>query len=165
MWGTPAQRRLDVTATLAGGAKLWGRLYPSNGTTAVLAQTGNAGEAAQTLFNVMTLRGGTATLKGNLVEGGADLNLDIKNVRMVKAPTMRQILSEASLKTVNDTLNNEGVLFTDVVAPVKLRDHRLLVGESRATGPSLGVTAKGVVDMAAEGHLRRRRQYGAGSWA
>ncbi|HWE46444.1 MAG TPA: DUF3971 domain-containing protein [Caulobacteraceae bacterium] len=147
VWGAPAQRRLDVTATLAGGARLWGRLYPSDGTTAVLAQTTNAGEAAQTLFNIMTLRGGTATLNGKLVDGGADLNLVVKNVRMVKAPTMRQILTEASLKTVNDTLNNEGVLFTNVVAPVKLRDHRILVGESRATGPSLGVTAKGVADL------------------
>ena len=148
VWGAPAQRRLDVTAVLAGGAKVWGRLYPANGGTAILAQTGDAGEAAQTLFNIMTLRGGTATLNGKLVEGGADLNLEMKNVRMVKAPTMREILTEASLKSVSETLNTpEGVLFTNVVAPVKLRDHRLLVGESRATGPSLGVTAKGVVDL------------------
>jgi hypothetical protein len=148
VWGAPAQRRLDVTATLSGGGRLWGRLYPANGGEAILAQTENVGEAAQTLFNIMTLRGGTATLNGKLVEGGADLNLEMKNVRMVKAPTVRQILTQASLSSVNDTLNsNEGVLFTNVVAPVKLRDHRLLVGESRATGPSLGVTAKGVVDL------------------
>ena len=147
VWGAPAQRRLDVTAILSGGAKVWGRLYPANGGTAVLAQTGDAGEAAQTLFNITTLRGGTATINGKLVEGGADLNLEMKNVRMVKAPTMREILTEASLKSVNETLNTEGVLFTTVVAPVKLRDHRLLVGESRATGPSLGVTAKGVADL------------------
>jgi hypothetical protein len=148
VWGAPAQRRLDVTATLSGGARLWGRLYPANGGEAIRAETENVGEAAQTLFNIMTLRGGTATLNGKLVDGGADLNLEMKNVRMVKAPTVRQILTEASLSSVNDTLNsNEGVLFTNVVAPVKLRDHRLLVGESRATGPSLGVTAKGVVDL------------------
>ena len=112
----------------------------------MLAQTGDAGEAAQTLFNIMTLRGGTAILNGKLVEGGADFTLEMKNVRMVKAPTMRQILTEASLKSVNDTLNTEGVLFT-TVGPVKLRDHRLLVGDARATGPSLGVTAKGVADL------------------
>ncbi len=147
VWGPPAVRRLDVTAALASGAKVWGRIYPSAGGQAVLAQTADAGEAAKALFNVQTLRGGSAVLTGKLVEGGADLTLEMKNVRIVKAPTVSAVLTEASLKDVNASLNNEGVLFTNVTAPVQLRGQRLMIGESRATGPSLGITAKGIADL------------------
>jgi hypothetical protein len=140
-------RRLDVTAAMAGGAKVWGRLYPAAGGTAIIAQTTDAGEAARTLFDLQTLKGGTATLTGKLVDGGADLQLEMKNVRLVRAPTMAQILTLASLRGLADTLNGEGIMFSNIVAPVQVRGRRIIVGEARATGSALGLTTKGVADM------------------
>jgi hypothetical protein len=150
VWGAPAVRRLDVSAVMTGGAKVWGRLYPVAGGTAILAQTADAGQAAKTLFDLQTLRGGSAVLSGKLVDGGADLMLEMKNVRLIKAPTMAQILTLASLRGLADTLNGEGVLFSNVVAPVKIRGHKLYVGDARATGSALGLTTKGVADMSSD---------------
>ena len=147
VWGPEAVRRMDVTAQTSAGSRMSGRLYPLTGGTALQVQAANAGDAARTLLGVTSLKGGTAVLTGRLVEGGADLNLQMKNVRLVKAPTMAQILTLASLRGLADTLNGEGVLFTVVDAPVQVRGRRVIVGESRATGSALGLTTRGVADL------------------
>ncbi len=147
VWGAVNVRRLDVTAVMASGAKVWGRVYPAAGGAAIIAQTSDAGEAAKTLFDMQTLKGGSAVLSGKLVDGGADLNLEMKNVRLVHAPAMAQILTVASLRGLADTMNGDGVLFSNVVVPLQIRGHRVNVGDSRATGSALGLTAKGYVDL------------------
>jgi hypothetical protein len=147
VWGGSNVRRLDVTAVMGNGAKVWGRFYPAAGGTAVIAQTSDAGEAAKTLFDMQSLKGGSAVLSGKLVDGGADLKLEMKNVRLVHAPAMAQILTVASLRGLADTLNGDGVLFSNVVAPLEIRNHRVIVGDARATGSALGLTAKGYVDL------------------
>jgi hypothetical protein len=148
VWGgAPALRRLDISASMAGGGRVSGKLYPSGGSMMVLAQATDAGEAARTLFNLQTVKGGNATVTGKLVDGGADLTLEMRNVRLVKEPTVSQILAAGSLRSEAENLNGQGVLFSYVYAPVQLRGNRMLVGESRATGAALGVTAKGVVDL------------------
>jgi hypothetical protein len=150
-WGDAvAERRLDVTAATVGGGRVKGRLYPSGGFTAIAAETADTGELARTLFGLKTLRGGRGVLTGRLVDGGADLDVEIANVRLVKAPTMAQILTLASLQGLADTLNGEGVMFNRVVAPVQVRGRRIIVGEARATGQALGLTTKGVADLGAD---------------
>jgi len=142
--------KLDLTAATTGGGKLKGRLFPLAGATAVSAETDDAGDVARTLFGIKSLKGGRGTLSGRLVPGGADLNVEIKDVRLVRAPTMAQILTMASLQGLADTLNGEGVLFTRVVAPVQVRGRRIVIGEARATGSALGLTTKGVADLGAD---------------
>jgi hypothetical protein len=150
VWGPEPVRKFDVVAQTSAGSRMWGKLYPLNGAAGVQVQVANAGDAARTLFGVTSLKGGTAVMTGRLVEGGADLNLQMKNVRLVKAPTMAQILTLASLRGLADTLNGEGVLFTTVDAPVQIRGRRIIVGEARATGSALGLTTKGVADLSSD---------------
>jgi hypothetical protein len=142
-----ASPRLDVTALTAGGGKVSGRVAPDANGAAITAQASDAGDLARTLFGVSSLKGGAAVLNGRLVQGGADLNVEMKNVRVVKAPAMAQLLTMASLRGLADTLNGEGVMFTTVKAPLEIRGRKLMVGESRASGPALGITTKGVADL------------------
>lgn len=149
-WGEVKDRRLEATARTVGTATLKLSLAPAGATTSVHAETADAGAAAQALFGLATIRGGKAVVTGRLVADGADLTLDARDVRLVKAPTMAQILTLGSLDGLADTLNGEGVRFSRVVAPVKLRGDRLTIAEARATGSALGLTAKGYADLGAE---------------
>jgi len=142
--------KLDLTAATTGGGKVKGRLFPLAGATAVSAETDDAGDLARTLFGIKSLKGGRGVLTGRLVPGGADLNVELRDVRLVRAPTMAQILTMASLQGLADTLNGDGVLFNRVVAPLQVRGRRIVVGEARATGSALGLTTKGVADLGAD---------------
>lgn len=144
VWGGPTSTRLDITASTVNGGKLHGRLFPQGGFTGLTVETTDAGEAARGLFGVKDLKGGRATITGHLVDGGADLEVEVQDVRVVHAPAMAQLLTVASFKGLADTLNGEGVLFDRVVAPVQVRGSRLVLGEARATGSALGITAEGV---------------------
>lgn len=149
-WGGVADRRLEGSARTVGTAVLRLTVSPAAGVTAIRAETADAGAAAQALFGLTSLKGGKGVVTGKLVEGGADLNLDARDVRLVRAPTMAQILTLGSLDGLADTLNGEGVRFSRVVAPVKLRGSKVIVGEARATGSALGFTTQGVADLDAE---------------
>jgi hypothetical protein len=149
VWGGPATTRLEVTAYTVNGGKLHGRLFPQGGFTGVQADTTDAGEIARGLFQVKDLKGGKAVINGRLVENGADLKVEVQDVRVIHAPAMAQLLTLGSFKGLADTMNGDGVLFTKVEAPFQIRGSRLILGEARATGAALGLTAEGGADMAA----------------
>jgi hypothetical protein len=147
VWGGPQITRLDISASTVNGGRFKGRLFPQNGFVAVSADTTDAGEVAKGLFGVKDLKGGRANITGRLVEGGADLNVEVHDVRVVHAPAMAQLLTVASFKGLADTLNGDGVLFTRVWAPVQIRGSRLTLNDARATGSALGITAQGMADI------------------
>jgi hypothetical protein len=147
LWGGPQVTRLDISAQTVNGGRFKGRLFPQNGFVAVQADTTDAGEVAKGLFGVKDLKGGHASINGRLVEGGADLNVEVHDVRVVHAPAMAQLLTVASFKGLADTLNGEGMLFTRVWAPVQIRGSKLVLADARATGSALGITAQGVADI------------------
>lgn len=149
VWGGRQSTRLDIAAQTVNGGRVRGRLFPQGGLVAVAAETTDAGEVAKGLFGVKDLKGGSARITGHLVEGGADLQVELHDVRVVHAPAMAQLLTVASFKGLADTLNGEGVLFNHVVAPLEVRGSRLVLGEARATGSALGITAEGVADLQA----------------
>jgi hypothetical protein len=71
----------------------------------------------------------------------------MRNVRLVRAPMLAQILTMGSLRGMADTLNGEGISFSRVIAPMRLRGSRLTIPDARAGGGSLGLTGKGFVDL------------------
>lgn len=148
VWGAQvASRRFDLTAYGVAGSRITGRLAPSGGFSAIQAQAANAGDAARTLFGFPSLSGGVAKISGKLVEGGADLDIQMSNVRLVKAPAMAQILTMASFRGLADTLNGEGVMFNTIEAPLQIRGPRLTIQGARATGSALGLTTRGVANL------------------
>ncbi len=76
---------------------------------------------------------------------GADGNalVTMSNVRLKDAPLVAQLFSLASLQGLADVLSGEGVMFTEVNAPVKFVGSRIDLPGMRATGPAMGLTARG----------------------
>ncbi len=70
------------------------------------------GAAADALFGTHSLKGGHGVISGRLVDGGADLDIQMTKVRVVKANALAKILTLGSLHATSDTLNGAGIEFT-----------------------------------------------------
>jgi len=66
---------------------------------------------------------------------------------MIDAPAFTKLIGIMSLTGVLDALQGEGLNFNILDAPFKLENGVLNLTQARASGPSLGVTASGQVDM------------------
>ena len=142
------QRRLDVSLGRDDGSQLVAlQLYPDAADMAVRGQVSDVGEAGYVIFGRHAFQGGKAEVTGHLVEGGADLKVEMSKVRLMKTPALARILTLGSLRGMADTMNGAGVEFTKVVAPVSIRGARLVIGHARATGPAMGITTQGVIDI------------------
>ena len=149
VWGAPEARRLTIAAATTAGSAVSGRAYADKGGTALALKVADLGDLAKSLGAFSDLEGGQATGNGRLAPGGYDITFDIRDVRVVRAPAMAQLLTVASLQGLADTLNGTGIYFARIHAPVKVRGSQMTLGQTRATGPALGLTAKGVVDLEA----------------
>ena len=105
----------------------------------------DAGFLAEAFFGVDFLSGGELNLSGTLGDRGAPSRLmaRIRNARLTNAPFVTQILSLASLRGLSDTLSGDGVLFTEIVAPITIGGGRYVIEGGRASGPALGLTVNG----------------------
>ncbi len=143
-----AQRRLDVSVGKDDGSQLVSmQLYPDSGGMAVRGQVSDVGEAYYVVFGRRSFQGGKGEVTGRLVDGGADLRFEMSKVRVVKATALAKILTVGSLRGMADTLNGTGIEFTKVVAPISIRGSRISIARARATGPAMGVTTQGVIDI------------------
>jgi hypothetical protein len=148
VWGGGDQRRLELAVLRDDGRSLVNLgLFPDAAGMAIRGEVSDVGETALQVFGRQSFRGGHATVNGRLAPGGADLQVEIRKVRLVKAPAMARILTVGSLHGMSDLLNGEGIEFTEVVAPVSIRGSRLSIGHARATGPAMGVTTQGFFDI------------------
>ena len=143
-----AQRRLDVSVGRDDGSQIMAlQLYPDATGMAVRGQVSDVGDAAFAVFGRRAFQGGKGEVTGHLVDGGADLRFEMTKVRVVKAPALARILTVGSLHGMADTLNGAGIEFTKIVAPISIRGSRLSIARARATGPAMGITTQGVIDI------------------
>jgi hypothetical protein len=103
----------------------------------------DAGFGARVLLKLDYLIGGKLALDGSFKGANGEAQVTITDVRMKEAPLVAQIFSLASLRGLADVLSGEGVLFTSVDAPVKIQDGRIDLPGLRASGPAMGITARG----------------------
>jgi hypothetical protein len=147
-WGGEQRRALDLAVARDDGSSLITlRLNPDAAGMAISGQVSDVGEAALAVFGQRQFKGGQASVNGRLVQGGADLHVEMSKVRLVQAPALARILTVGSLKGMADTLNGSGIEFAKVSAPVSIRGGRLNIGRARATGPAMGITTSGVIDI------------------
>jgi hypothetical protein len=147
-WGGEVRRPLDLSVAREDGSSLIAlRLTPDPAGAAISGKVSDVGEAALAIFGQRQFRGGQATVNGRLVQGGADLHVEMTKVRLIQAPALARMLTMGSLKGMADTLNGAGIEFVKVTAPVEVRGGRLNIGRSRATGPAMGITTQGVIDI------------------
>jgi hypothetical protein len=145
--GGDGRKPLDLSVSREDGASLIAlRLSPDAAGMSINGQVSDVGEAAFAVFAQRPFRGGKASVNGRLVQGGADLQVQMSKVRLVEAPGLTRILTIGALRGVAEA-GGGGIEFTKVSVPVQIRGSRLNIGRARATGPSQGVTTQGVIDI------------------
>ncbi|MBV8575802.1 MAG: hypothetical protein JOZ58_12315 [Acetobacteraceae bacterium] len=117
--------------------------------------TGDATDAGELLraFDIMdTMQGGRLTVSGNYNDTRADHPLSgsaqIEDFRIRNAPGLARVLQAMTLYGLVQLAQGPGLGFTRAIAPFTLAGNTLTLGEARAFNPSLGLTAKGQVDLA-----------------
>jgi hypothetical protein len=75
---------------------------------------------------------------------------EIENFRIGNAPALAKLLQAMTLYGLVEVMQGPGLGFTRLVAPFRLTDDALDLADARAFSPSLGLTAKGRLDLAAE---------------
>ncbi|MEZ5936676.1 MAG: DUF3971 domain-containing protein [Hyphomonadaceae bacterium] len=126
-----ADRKLNVTVT------------PEDGVRHISVQADDAGFGARVLLKTDYLSGGRLSLDGVFREHGADVDLVLTDVRLKNAPLVAQLLSLASLRGLTDVLNGDGVMFSRIETPLQLGGDRIGIEGLRASGPAMGMTARG----------------------
>jgi len=134
-WGAPAERRATLTASTLAGSAIRLKAFPDADTTALAVDVADLGDVAKSIGGYANLRGGAASGTGRVVEGGYDFDFDVKNLTIIRVPGAAQLVA-----------TNGAIVFDEVIAPLKLRGSDVTLENVRATGKSVGLTARGVMD-------------------
>lgn len=113
--------------------------------------TKNIGALLYAATGVRRISGGDAVLSGTIDDTRkaqtSEGILVVKNYRVTNAPLLARILTVATLTGILDALNGQGISFSELSAPFILEDGLLTLKEARTAGTSLGLTAKGQIDL------------------
>lgn len=134
-----------ITGMIGEGKTVDVKLGMDGAARTLAVKADDAGFAGKVLLNSDFLSGGKLNITGRFSPTGGDANVTMSDVRMKDAPLIAQLFSFASLRGLADTLSGDGVLFTKVEAPLKMVDGRIDLKGLRASGPALGITARGWV--------------------
>lgn len=117
----------------------------------VYFRTGDAGFAVFALTGAENVVGGTAQADGDWRGGDpnqARFTVRMRDFNVVRLPALAQLLSSAgSLTGLVDTLNGDGIGFTQLDAQMTYVNDRLQFSEGRMAGPALGLTGSGGYDI------------------
>lgn len=147
--GADGPRRGVATGSVSDRQGVEVLIDTDGGARTVSISSDDAGFAARVLVNADYLVGGTMKLDGRFEGGMGSAQVAMSNVRLRKAPLVAQLLSLASLRGLADVLSGEGVLFTRIDAPVTMQAGRMDFPGVRASGPAMGLTARGWIAPAA----------------
>jgi hypothetical protein len=132
-----------VTGQISSDAALNVTIGTRGDVRTVSIRSDDAGFAARVLLNADYLFGGKLALEGQFRGSDGEAGITMTDVRLKDAPLLAQLFSLASLRGLADVLSGEGVLFTEVSAPVRIKDGRIDLPGLRASGPAMGITARG----------------------
>jgi len=144
--------KMDVVGAVADGAPV-NLLLDSDqqGLRYLSITSSNAGAALLSLNLYDNMLGGTLDLKAAYTRRGKDAPLEgvakITDFAMIKAPVFTKLIGIMSLTGVLDALQGDGLNFDILEAPFKLENGVAQLVQARASGPSIGVTANGPVDL------------------
>lgn len=142
--------QLNFSAKGEGGKPLSIELKSTTGDDQLLeARSDDVGAMLAAIFGVVSVKGGAGWLNlsiGPEVEGA----LEAHDMRVVGAPLLAKIFSAGSLTGLADLMNGEGIELKNAMARFSIEDGEVRIHESRATGPSVGITAQGAFDLGGE---------------
>lgn len=139
----------QFSGRLNGATEVSGVVVPREGGVATRIQAQDAGGVFQAAGILRHGRGGSfdMTLIPADVAGEYDGTIKVKNTRIKNAPSMAALLNAISVIGLFDELSGAGILFTAVEAKFRLGSTHLILHESSAVGPSIGLSMDGIYDL------------------
>lgn len=134
------------SALVNEGAAITGTVVPAANGTAVRIRSDNAGGVLASAGVFRSARGGELdlVLQPRATTGVYDGRADIRNIRVVNAPVLAELLNAVSVVGLLEQLNGEGLLFADATGDFLLTPGAVEIRRGSAVGASLGVTMAGV---------------------
>jgi hypothetical protein len=145
---------LRLTARAAAGAPILVAIVPDRGGRQFTATAADAGGLLRALDVVRTMDGGQLSISGSFADDLPNQPLSgtarIEDFRIRNAPAMARLLQAMTLYGLVDSISGPGLGFSRLIAPFRLSGPVLDLREARAFNASLGLTAKGSIDLAAD---------------
>lgn len=144
--------RARLTGHTSAEAPFQLEIAPQAGGRSLSGSAADAGGLLRALDVMDEMEGGSLTLSGVYDDRREDHRLtgtaNIDNFRIRNAPALAKLLQAMTLYGLVDVVRGPGLGFTHLIAPFSLAGDTLELTEARAFSPSLGMTAKGHVDLA-----------------
>ncbi|MEX0301087.1 MAG: AsmA-like C-terminal region-containing protein, partial [Leisingera sp.] len=139
----------EFTARLNGQTPVAGTVVPQNGGTASRIRSNDAGGVFRSAGVFEHGRGGSfdMTLIPADTPGEYDGKVNVRNIRVRNAPSMAAILNAISLIGLLDEMTGQGILFTSMEGRFRLGASHLILHQSSAVGPSMGLSLDGNFDL------------------
>ncbi|WP_375282115.1 DUF3971 domain-containing protein [Pseudooctadecabacter sp.] len=134
-----------------GGAPVSGTMVPANGGSAVRIQSGDAGALLRATGLLRGALGGRMemTLVPTGAEGTYDGVVAGRDLRVRDAPALASLLDAVSIVGLLTQLDGQGLMFSDVDAQFRLTPDRVILTQSSAVGPSIGLSLDGFINQGA----------------
>jgi acylphosphatase len=145
--------RLRVAGSTLPAGAFSATIAGEKGARRITATAADAGALLLGLDMIHTMQGGTLSLNGTFNDSTAAHALsgtaEITDFRIRNAPAFGRLLQSMTLYGLVDVLQGPGLAFARLEAPFVLSDEDLELKDARAFSPSLGMTAKGHLNMSA----------------
>ncbi|NIJ42629.1 hypothetical protein FHS78_002934 [Parvibaculum indicum] len=143
----------DLSATDPEGKKITGSVkIAADGKRRMRLDALDAGALIGVLGISESITGGELMAEGVFTDDKISPSLAgrvaIDEFRVVDAPVLANLLTVGSLTGIRDTLAGEGIFFQRMEMPFALDGSSLEVDDARASGPAIGITASGTVELA-----------------
>jgi len=146
-------RKVDISGVVGKSGAVELMLDTAKDGLRYLSITSNdAGSTLKTLGLHDNILGGDFDLKAAYTKPHAVSPLEgvvkLRDYAMIEAPAFAKLIGVMSLTGILDALQGDGLNFDVLNLPFKLENGVLEMTQARASGPTIGVTASGKVDMA-----------------
>ncbi|SEW15894.1 Protein of unknown function [Cognatiyoonia koreensis] len=135
-----------------GAAVVQGTVAPRNGRSAVRLVSNDAGGVVRAAGFMRNAIGGTLdlTLLPAAGEGTFDGTLAVRNLRVKDAPAMAALLDAISVVGLLQQLDGQGLAFDAVDANFRLTPRQVVLTQSSAVGPGLGISLDGIYTLSSK---------------
>lgn len=151
----PLLRSAELRGVVGESKSLEIRIDPVGGNKRRLdLRSEDAGAALRSLGFYDHMVGGGLEIRGEFddAQAGQPLTGEVlaRDYRIIKAPTLAHVVSLLALTGIVESIQGEGLKFSELKLPFTLRGGILELRDGKAWGPSLGFTAKGSYDTVGE---------------
>jgi len=155
LWRDAAMlQALDFSAFSDGGAPLKVTMSHTGDDEgpghSIEARTSELGQLLKAVFGYKSISGGQGSMQIRFAapgHKGLSGVIEAQNLRVVDAPLLARLFSAGSFEGLANLLNGEGIDLSYAYGEFDFKDTVLSIDDFHATGPSVGMTADGVVAL------------------